>query len=277
MESSKLKNLVLLILILTNLGLLAFTVQRRYQETRLQGRALEDAVRFLASRGVAVDGADVPDAGALPPQTAARDLEREAALAAGLLGEDVRPQSAGAEVYRYENGRGYLQFHGSGAFSGEFTPGAIPIGGDPEAGCLELLDELGIRGEPISRGEDTLVFRQLWQEVPLFSQQITLEVKEGSLVSLTAQQQLAGTPAADLSRQTVSTATALIQFLNGVSALGDVCSRVERIQPGYVGAVPLSGPMALTPVWSVTTDTGSYQLDLVSGELTRAVQEGAEG
>ena len=81
---------------------------------------------------------------------------------------------------------------------------------------------------------------------------------------------LVGRPLEDSSRRTVSVATALIHFLNGVSALGDVCNRIDAIEPGYVTAVSLSGPTALTPVWRVTTDTGAYQLDTVTGGVARA-------
>jgi hypothetical protein len=48
-----------------------------------------------------------------------------------------------------------------------------------------------------------------------------------------------------------------------------VCSRVDNLVQGYVCSTPLSGPMTLTPVWQIVTDTGSYQLNLVTGGLTR--------
>ena len=78
-----------------------------------------------------------------------------------------------------------------------------------------------------------------------------------------------GQPEADPTRQTVSVATALIDFINGVSALGDVCNCLDDIQPGYVTAVSLSSPTVLTPVWRVSTDIGDYQLDTVTGGVTR--------
>ena len=71
------------------------------------------------------------------------------------------------------------------------------------------------------------------------------------------------------SRRTISVSTALVSCLNGVSALGDVCSRMDAIQPGYAVTPALSGSMTLTPVWRVTTDTGAYQLDTVTGPVAR--------
>ena len=51
-------------------------------------------------------------------------------------------------------------------------------------------------------------------------------------------------------------------------ALGDVCSRIESITPGYVTSAG-TGPSALTPVWYIATDTRNYRLDTLTGELSR--------
>ncbi len=276
METSRLKNIVLLILVFTNLFLLFFAVQRQYQETNLQGRAMEDAIRVLAAKGIAVERSEVPDASALLPLTTTRDPEQEKALAEQLLGEGMETRTTQAEVSRYSSDRGTVQFHSNGAFYGEFTGEIFPAGNPQEDG-LAMLEELGIQAEFLAREGDVYLFRQLWQEVPLFSQQLSLTGEGGSFVALTARQQLPGEPLPDPTRKTISTTTALMQFLNGITTLGDVCSRVDRVQPGYVGTASLSGPMVLTPVWSVTTDTGAYQLDLVTGELTRTSLNGAEG
>ena len=44
---------------------------------------------------------------------------------------------------------------------------------------------------------------------------------------------------------------------------------IDAIEPGYAASTSLSGPILLTPVWRVTTDTGAYQLDNVTGGVTR--------
>jgi hypothetical protein len=111
--------------------------------------------------------------------------------------------------------------------------------------------------------------RQIWSGVPLFTQQVTLICEQGCLTALTGGRRLVGEPAADSSRTPITTATALIDFFNGLNALGDVCSSIDRIDPGYVSAATLSGPITLTPVWRITTDTGAYQLDMITGALTR--------
>ena len=66
-------------------------------------------------------------------------------------------------------------------------------------------------------------------------------------------------------------ASALFQFYHGVTALGDVCSGIDSITEGYLNPLPNgAGPSDLVPVWSISTDTGAYLLNTLTGELSRA-------
>lgn len=270
MARSKLKNIVLLLLALTNLALLYFVVQKEFQDERMRRQARESAVSFLEERGIRVK-AQTPGDVSLAPQTVERDRAREAVLAAALLKGEAEEESRGGEVYRYYNKNGFVQFHNDGAFSAEFSPGVFPLGGDRERVCLEALALLDFRGELVGEEADSLTFRQLWEGSPLFTQQVTLVCGEDCLTAMTAGRRLMGTPAADSRREPITVPTALFSFYNGLKALGDVCSRIDGIAQGYVGTASLSGSMELTPVWRITTDTGAYQLDTLTGTLSRIV------
>lgn len=269
MPWSKLKNIILMILALTNLCLLLSVLGQSVHTSRVRSQARDNAVRFLRDRGVQVEEELVPQTITLRPQTVERDLAGEERAAAGLLGGPVRAEARGGEVYRYDNENGSIQFHSDGVFSAELTPGVCPLGENPEQTCLELLARLGFQGELLSREEETLVFRQLWEEAPVFNQQVTLICRSGCITEMTGGRRMVGEPEEDLSQTVISPATALINLLNGAAALGDVCNRIDRIDEGYVSAASLSGPIALTPVWQVTTDTGSYQVDAVTGVVSR--------
>ena len=271
MEWPKLKNIVLIILVLTNLCLLAFVAQRELQNSQLQRQAWEEAIQFLRDRGVAVEEKLVPQTMGLLPQTVERDLEEESQLAAALLGQGVKAEDRGAGVYCYSNDTGSIQFHSDGSFSAEFASGAFPLGEDRVADCRELLEKLNFEGELLREGENALVFRQIWNGYPLFTQQVTLEITDACLTAMTSGRRLIGEPVEDTTRKPITVVTALIDFLNGLNTLGDVCSRIDAITPGYVAVTSLSGSMTLTPVWRITTDTGSYQLDTMTGELSRVI------
>ena len=269
MEWSKLKNIILIILLITNLVLLVFVASRWLQESRIQEQTRSEAILFLTNRRVEVEESLVPRRITLRPQTVQRDLERESEAAARLLDGPVEVEARGAEVYRYFNDSGSVQFHSDGAFSAQFAPAAHPAGEDRGAYCLELLSRLGFEGELAQESGDTLTFRQTWEGSPVFNHQVTVELSDGCVTAMTGGRRLVGEPEEAPGRGTVSVATALVSFLNGLNDLGDVCSRIDGIDQGYLAAASLSGPMSLTPVWRITTDTGAYQLNTVTGELSR--------
>ena len=269
MPWSKLKNIILFILAVTNLCLLLLVGGQALQGSRLRSRAREDAIQLLRDRGVQVEEGIIPQSMGLRPQIAERDLESEERAAAALLSGPVTAESRGGEVYRYYNEKGSIQFHSDGAFSAQLRAEAFPLGTERRDRCLELMKKMGLVGAILEEEGDELVFRQTWEGTPLFTQQVTMVSSEGGLAAVSAGRLLVGRPQEDPTRATISVATALIELVNGVSALGDVCNRIDAIEEGYVTASSLAGPTVLTPVWRVTTDTGAYQLDTVTGGVTR--------
>lgn len=269
MPWTKLKNVILVILAAANLFLFILVAGPALQSRRIAGEARAETLRFLQSRGVQVAEDVVPQAMDLPPQRLERDLEGEQRAAAALLGSPVTAEARGGEVYRYYNEKGSVQFHSDGAISAQLEPAAFPLGEDRREGCLDLMARMGLEGDILAESGQELTFRQTLAGRPLFTQQVTLVCEDGGLSAITAGRQMVGKPQEDPARTTITVSTALISFLNGVSALGDVCNRIDAIEPGYITAASLSGPAALTPVWRVTTDTGAYQLDTVTGVVTR--------
>ena len=129
--------------------------------------------------------------------------------------------------------------------------------------------KMGFQGTVLDGSGDEFIFHQTWKGIPLFTQQVTLACRGENVSAITSGRQLVGKPQTDTTRETITVATALIDFFNDIGALGDVCNRIDNIEPGYAAAASLSGPILLTPVWRVTTDTGAYQLDTVTGTVTR--------
>lgn len=269
MPWTKMKNIILLILVLTNLFLLGLVVSQNLQNNRQTSQTWENTILFLTERGVQVNEEEIPQTIDLTPQTAERDLEGERQAALGLLMDEVETQARGGEIYRYQNDRGWIQFHSDGSFSAQLEPGIYPVGQNREEGCAAALKAMGFEGTPVEETGDGLIFQQSWDGIPLFSQRVSVACRDGS-VSAISGQRLLGEPKADPGRETITASTALVRFLNGVSTLGDVCNRIDRVEAGYVCGAALTGSMTLTPVWQITTDTGTYQLDTVTGEVRRA-------
>ena len=277
MEWSKIKTIILIILAGTNLILFSFVLRQDLQSRSLQQQTRQEAIAFLEKNGVAVDESIIPKSAALQPQQVERDRESEPELAQALLGSQVEERSLGGEVYRYHNQKGYIQFHADGTFQGEFVSGAFPLEGEsPREYSVKILEKLDFRGEILwvdgeedGAAETTVILRQTWNGIPLFDRQVTLTYRGGDLVSMSGGRRLMGTPQPDESRQTLEVPTALIRFYHGLTAMGDVCSRIDSITQGYVATNYSPGSTSLVPVWQVATDTGTYLLDMFTGEVSR--------
>lgn len=270
MEWSKLKNIIILLLAITNLLLLGLVLQEEREVRLLEREALENAVAFLNQRGIQLEADVPPQRMELLPQQVERQLEREQALAEVLLGRPVQVEALGGQVYRYTGPRGTVQFHNDGAFSGQLGPEALPRSG-AEIGewARDLLKKLDFAGEVLELQEGSAVLRQLWGQVPLLNHRAELHWDESG-VRLSGRR-LTGEPAAAGGGGVRSVPTALMDIFTGLNRLGDVCSQITRIQPSYVSMSTLHGFITLRPVWHITTDTGFYQLDTVSGQLSRAI------
>ena len=271
MEWHKLKNIILLILLVVNGFLLVLVGSRRKEDAEYERRALEQTVQVLERSGIQVRLEAVDPADGLSPSMVERDLEREAQLARALLGQTAEADNRGGGLYFYRSDEGELSVRAGGELSAKLEGGGQTD--HPERRAAELLKKMGIDAEQIDvaeEGEWTRVrFRQLWNGAAVFSCEIEFAYKNGVLDSiqgslLTAQ---AGTAEAG---QVLTLPTALMRFSEAVGATGDVCSAIQSMEPGWRGTVqPMSGGVRLAPAWLVTTDTARYYLDCATGALTR--------
>ncbi len=271
MEWSKIKNIVLLILLTVNLLLLVLVVYRQVKDARYQESALTNAVEILSKNGIALSS--VPEEMSLLPQQIIRDSNQESVIAQALLGSTTL-EDRGAGVYRYISADGNLQFHSSGEFSATFSPGAVLLESTtPAEYSVSLLSTFNsdwrLTNQIGSADDVTITAQQFWNGAPILPCAVTLFYSSGSLISISGGQRLNGTPITVTGSVPISAATALIRFLSEVNALGDVCSEISSMTEAYKLSAPLSGPITLTPVWCVETDTSSYLLDALTGDLTR--------
>lgn len=270
----KIKNIIILILLGTNLCLLGFAVSRGIHSWQLQSQSRADAIAFLEEQGIRLNQEQIPVIMTLRRCYAARDLEQEAKVAAALLMGEVERQDRGAEVFRYYNDNGSVQFHSNGEFSAQFTPGVLPLEEEgAQAHGLQVLERLDFQGQLLKsveeEGRQLVTFRQNWGESALLNCQAVLNYENGSLVSITSARRLMGTPEEDAEGDPISSATALMRFYNAMHATGDVFTQITGITQGYVLSATLSEFVTLVPVWRIETDIGTFQLDLMTGSASR--------
>ena len=275
MEWSKVKNIIILLLLLVNGFLLVLVGMRREETENYQASALAQAVEVLERSGIQVFQEGLEDAIDMSPLSVERNLEREGALAGALLGETVEPKNQGGGLYAYRGNRGEVSIRAGGAISGRMNGEEDWYSQDPQNHAAGLLEEMGVEAEVLESsldgGTGTVSFRQLWQGAPLFSCQVAFTYEEGSLTGMEGVLLMADPAGAAAGQgETITLPTALLRFLDGILGSGDVCSQILAMEPGYLAEQSFSGSVSLSPVWRVRSNTAHYYLDAVTGELTRA-------
>ena len=103
----------------------------------------------------------------------------------------------------------------------------------------------------------------------MFNCQVQMNYTGNTLVGMSGGRRLTGEPDEGGSEEQISVATALMRFYNGVKGLGDACTQIQEIRQGYILTPAIAEPIPMTPVWQVVTDTCTYQLDTLTGQISR--------
>ena len=271
---SKVKNIIIIILLLVNGFLLVLVGMRQGENRRYEQSALTQAIQVLERSGIQVSQSGLEDAQDLPPQSVERDTQREQALAAALLGESVTPENQGGGLYTYRGRRGEVSIRAGGALSAWMEQDEAWNTGDPQGQAAGLLEAMGIEARlldvQLDQGTGTVRFGQMWRGAPLFSCQTVFTYEDGRLTGLEGVL-LAADPGQAAAGQgaAITLPTALLRFLDAVLTSGEVCSQVTSMQPGYLLEQSFSGSVSLCPAWLISSNTADYYLDAVTGELTR--------
>lgn len=276
MSWSRLKTIIIFILLLLNLFLLGLVGFIHLRSARYQAEALSEAASVLELNGIRVDRALLPASMDLSAATAARDTGREAELAAALLGSGVTANAAGGGLYVYESEGGSASFRGNGAFSVSFSqPGPAPA--DRTAWARDLLEGLGLEVWRVEESGDEVLAVQSLNGAPVFSagqssETVTFSFDgQGRLTAVSGRLLLGKVTEEPDAQEPVTVPTALIAVFNFIVDNGDICQAIREMLPVYRAAA--TDPVRLTPGWRVITDTGDYFLDAYTAEVTRVAAE----
>ncbi len=274
MSWPKIKNIIILILLATNVCLSVFTMNRQSRAEQLQKQPRSEAIAFLQSRDIQVREETVPHRMELIPMQVTRNIEQERVLAEELLEGTVSSELRGADVYRYFNDRGSIQFHSNGEFSARFYDDVYRLEDDRiEEYSASVLERIEFYGQLIrmrAEGDEIiLTYCQHWKDSPLFNCQVQVNYRNDTLISVTGGRRLSGVPEESAPLEQITVATALIRFYNEVKALGDACTQIKEITQGYILTSAITEPVSMTPVWQIVTDTCTYQMDTLTGQVSR--------
>ena len=264
METYRLKNIAILILLLLNAFLLMLLGYQYMQSRQSDEDMLEQMhVLFSGNQLSLSDSVDLLQP-VLSPLTLSRSTEMEANMADALLGEDVESASQGGGIYSYSSPAGSLQFRSGGSFDSSqlFLP--VSDVSDFALSFCEAFDYQDVDIQ-LSGSSGTVTAIQYVAGVPVLGCGLTMVFYNGILTEVSGAH-ITLDNASLTSGEQLTCASALVRFLDYRSTAGIICSEVASLSCIYYLQETSS---TLVPVWQVETDTYTYLVDASSGEISR--------
>lgn len=264
MDRCRLKNIIILILVLVNGFLLGTLAMRKTAEQDAFRRTAEELVELFQANGMSLNlyaiSRETPPSGL----SLTRDALWEEKAAAFLLGESAAAVDQGGGIYQYSAGGGEALFRSSGGFEARGL-----LSREPEAfsrGFCRAFsyEEPELQLDEAGNGSAAAVC--LRDGLPVFNCTVTFLVEDGAVtaVSGTLLPETAA-PAAEQTRP-LTAAGALTAFQQMRRENAVVASSVVGTQLCYelqnAGAA-----MSLTPAWRIETDTAYYYVNCLTGAV----------
>lgn len=273
MEWHRVKNIIIVILLLINGLLLVLVGARKGEARRYEQSALERTVQVLSENGIETSLQAVSHHTVQRPRTTRRSAAMEGQLASALLGETVEGVNRGGGLYTYTTDRGQISFRAGGELSSVLADVPYWYTDDPSGQAETLMNGMGLQcrllESDLADGTGRVTYEQLLDGVSLFSCRLTFCYEDWRLTSLFGDVLVAEETNSE-DGDVLSLPTVLMSFLDDVLDSGDVCSAILAVEPGYLLTQSFTDTIRLKPVWYISTNTADYYVDGVTGELSRA-------
>ena len=266
LETYRLKNIAILILLLLNAFLLMLLGYQYLQSRQTASDTVEQLHTLFADSQLTLSDSVDPLEPVLSPMILSRNTSSEAPIASALLGGNPVSTSQGGGIYSYTSSAGTIQFRSGGSFDGSQL--SLPVD-DISDFALSFCDDFGYGDVHmrITGNSGTVTGTQYVADVPIRDCSVTLTFQNGCLTAVSGLH-ISLENAALSSDEQLTCATALVRFLDYRSTAGIICSKVTSVQCLY-SLRSTSSTLRLIPVWQVETDTYTYLVDASSGEISR--------
>ena len=267
MKTSRIKSIVIVILLLVNAFLLVLLLGRRSQQRIAYERSVEQLSLLLSSNGIAFDTSLLPNTVSFPAAELSHDTDAEAAFARALLGDDAAVRSTGSGSSVYESEHGSLRFRASGEIDGSINRSTE----DPFEFLRSILSDFGyqlyanISALSIT-GSGTLAAVREMDETKIFNAPLIFTFESGTLVSVSG----SFLPSVTLTKSAdgMDAISALVRFLDYRNTNGLVCTQIIHLENGYLLQSAAVSPK-LVPAWHIMTDVSEYYVNSVTSEIIR--------
>ena len=265
MDTPKLKNIIIIILLLLNGFLLAIMISDSVETAREHRLAEQQLRQVLSSQGIELSE-DV-DLGLTAPasRTVIRDMDKELRLMEKVIGAD-RAENQGGNIYYYEGKNGQAVIRSTGEADILFTGEGGRVGDDIASGTKKLFKKGDLILEVEDKEDDTsCYFICLWDGYPVYNARLEAS-HYGDSIQLVTGSVAYGTESGKEAQPGFDCVTALMRFLQAAREGGYIFSRIENVSVGYIMSVTMPGEYSLKGVWRIEMDTGTV---FTNGETGR--------
>lgn len=270
MENAKIKNIIILVLLLVNAFFLGMLLRDRALEQQSREETAGELRGILEAMGVYA-GEDL-DFFQEPPEkcTLLRDAQAEEEKVSAILGS-VTVEDLGGNIYYYSSPGGKASLRGTGEIDMIFSGGAVTDGGKPERAAARLMNKAGFSVDAdsaeltVSGDSSSVTLCCAWDGCPIYNARVSLDFVGGRLQMLTGVRTFDRVSSSG-SEDVMSCVSAVMRFVEIMKSDGLICSRLEDVEAGYIMSVTVSGECTLTPVWKAVTDTGNIYINALTGK-----------
>lgn len=271
MDTSKIKNIIILILLAVNVFLAAALIGDRAQTNAVKTAAWESAIEAVERAGISVSEDISSDLATPSVYTLRRDMDSELEWLGRLLGS-VTAADLGGNIWFYSSESGQASVRGAGECDILFSTDTFSTGRSAAKSAEKVMKKLGLEPDGAnadvisSRDGSTVTLGCLWQGCPVYNAELSFTFSEDYLVMISGtrifdrQVQVSGEGVLD-------ELSVMLRFVEAVSEQGYVCSSLSALDSGYIFSVAVSGEGTLNPVWRFTTDTGELYINAVTGRV----------
>lgn len=267
MDRYRLKNIIIIILVLVNLSLLASLGFRKTAEQAAHRRVQKEMEELFAADGITLDGTVIPDGTPSMPITMVRDSRRERNVAAFFLGEALQNEDQGGGIYSYTGAAGVALFRGDGSFD--------VVGAETTEEIREFCQSFCKKfsyGEPVFTLDETetgsAVAVYQYDRQPVSNCVVTFNIVDGMLQTVSGTLLPESGTISEPEQEMLAASAALTVFQKMRRETGAVVSEVTEIYPCYRLQSTAAVPMSLTPAWCIVTDTSRYHVNGISGAVS---------
>ena len=268
MDTAKVKNIIILVLLLVNLCLLALVAYDRIEAAGLLRQAEEDVTAAFESNGIRL-ASDVPWRANEPAFGLSRDREKEHSMVRRIIGR-CAVQDLGGNILFYKGARGEARFRGTGEFQIMPTDGGIETGSDPIATASDVLRDMGFKvdasqSEMLQEGQAiTVTLTCRFRGETAYNCKVKFLFSTENLLLIDGRRPLEKGESSEA--EMLDAATVLMRFLAQAREAGLVCTEVRSVELGYLMEASAAGEGNMTPYWRIETDIGQHYINGVTGE-----------